>query len=666
MTDAPTVTGRPSSDPFGRFRAECDRLLRTAYSNLQKSDKKRFPELDIASSLEDPPTQQFGHLASSLSFELARVQKTKPMAIAREIVDELNKTKQHHLVESVQAAEPGYVNFKAKIEALAQLTLDAILHEGSTYGLLKTSQPQRVIVEHTSANPARPIHIGTAKNSIFGDALARILDGRGHHVKTHFYIDDTGRQVAQMAYGYKLLGERKPDGKPDEFFGKLYSITSTLAELDENKKRLNLLKKTNASDIDIVAVTKELDEWVGVAAELQSKYPVEFDLLSEKIGNDADPQLSINELIRKYEKAEPETKNLIRRVSQMVLAGFEETLRRADIHFDQWDWESDMLWSGRVSELLDRLKETGLAHNKAGAWVLDVGKAVDIHALREKLGLSKSFEVSSLTLTRSDGSTLYPTRDIAYSLYKFEKADRVINVIGVEQSLAQLQVKVAMWVLGYRKQTMNFLHFPIGLLTLEGQRMSARRGRYVTFDQLLDEALLRAKEEVDKRSSELPQEVKQRVAESLSISAVRYAMLSVEAVKSTNFTWDRALNFESNSAPFINYAYTRGLGILKKLGSLGRPSSFNRLNEPAEQNLILALARFPETLARSAEELNPTLLCLCANDLAQRFHEFYEKSDISHLQDEELKWQRASLVEATGIVLKCVTELLGMKLAERM
>ena len=666
MTSVPMVGKGSSSDPFGQFRAECESLLRDAYSNLQKSDKKRFPELDLASSLEDPPNQEFGHLASSLSFELSRVQKTKPMTIAKEIVHELGKAKVHHLVESVQAAEPGYVNFKAKIETLTQLTLDAILHEGSSYGLLKTGQPQGVIVEHTSANPARPIHIGTAKNSIFGDTLARILGGRGHAVKTHFYIDDTGRQVAQMAYGYKLLGEPKPEGKPDEFFGKIYSITSTLVELDENKKRLVLLRKTNASDIDIVAVTKELDEWVGVAAELQSKYPAEFEVLTERMSKDPDPQGSINELIRKYEKAEPETRSLIRRVSQMMLAGFEETLRRAHIHFDQWDWESDMLWTGRVSELLDRLKETGLAHSKGGAWVLDAGKAVDDHALREKLGLSKSFEVTSLTLTRSDGTTLYPTRDIAYSLYKFEKADRVINVIGVEQSLAQLQVKVAMWILGHRKQAMNFLHFPIGLLTLEGQRMSARRGRYVTFDQLLDEALLRAKQEVDKRSSELPEEVKYRVAESLSISAIRYAMLSVEAVKSTNFTWDRALNFEANSAPFINYAYTRGLGILKKLGSHERPSYFNKLIEPAEQNLILALARFPETFARSAEELDPTLLCLYANDLAQRFHEFYEKSDISHLENEELKRQRASLVEATGIVLKCVTELLGMKLAERM
>ncbi len=284
MTDTPKVARGPESDPFGQFKAECENLLREAYSNLRKFDKKRFPELNLAPTLDDPPTPDFGHLASSLSFELARVQKTKPMAIAREIVDELNKTKAHNLVESVQAAEPGYVNFRANINTLAQLTLKAILLEASTYGLLKTDQPHRVIVEHTSANPARPIHIGTAKNSIFGDTLARILQARGHRVTTHFYIDDTGRQVAQMAYGYKLLGEPKPDGKPDEFFGKIYSITSTLVELDEDKKRLALLKKTNASDIDIVAVTKELDEWVGVAAELQSKHPVEFDLLNEKVG----------------------------------------------------------------------------------------------------------------------------------------------------------------------------------------------------------------------------------------------------------------------------------------------------------------------------------------------------------------------------------------------
>ena len=658
--------GENRRNPFGQFRSECENILRGAYSRLQNKAGTVFPKIDLASTLEDPPNEEYGHLASSISFELARIQKTKPMTVASQIADEARNGEPFELVESIKAAEPGYVNFKANLLRLTQLTLDAITQREKRYGLLETKTPERVIVEHTSANPARPIHIGTSKNAIFGDTLARILRARGHDVRTHFYIDDTGRQVAQMAYGYQLLGQPEPKGKTDEFIGRIYSITSTLAEIDENKRRLALLKKTKASDIDIVAVTKSLDEWVGVAAELRSKYPEEFDLLNEHISKDPDPQKSILDLIRKYEKGERETRSLIRRVSQMVLAGFEETLRRARIYFDQWDWESEMLWTGRVSELLDRLKETGLAHSKGGSWELDVGKAVKDYDLREKLGLSPTFEVTSLTLTRSDGTSLYPTRDIAYTLYKFEWAERVINVIGVEQSLAQLQVKVAVWILGHRKEAMNFLHFPIGLLVLEGQRMSARRGRYVTFDQLLNEAFVRAREEVDKRSPDLPATVKESIAERISISAVRYAMLSVEAVKSTNFVWDRALNFEANSAPFINYAYTRGLGILKKLGKLERPTTFDRLNEPVEQNLILSLARFPENFARSAEELNPTLLCLYANQVAQRFHEFYEKSDISHLADEKLKLQRAALVEATSAVLKSVVSLLGFELAERM
>jgi arginyl-tRNA synthetase len=621
-------------------------------------------QIDIPSTIEDPPNEEFGQLASSISFELARYAKTKPIIIAQQIA--ATRVDSLALIEKVSAAEPGYVNFKINMSNFANLTLHAILTEGSDYGLLKTNSPQRVIVEHTSANPARPIHAGTAKNSIFGDTLARILKNRGHRVQTHFYIDDTGRQVATMAYGYKLLGLPEPTGKTDEFVGKIYSITATLVEIEEQKKRLGLLKKTQGADVDIVAVTKELDDWIIVASELNSKYPTEFDRLSKLVIKDPDPELSIREIIRNYEKNELHTRNLVRRVSQMVLAGFEETLRRAGIHFDNWDWESDLLWTGRVSEVLDRLKDSGFARTKGGAWELDVPRALEQFGLRQKLGLSENYEAAPLTLTRSDGTTLYPTRDIAYTLFKFEKAERVINVIGIEQSLAQLQVKTALWILGHKKEAQNFVYFPIGLLQLEGQRMSARRGRYVTFDQVLDESFLRAKEEVEKRSSELSPELKERVARRISVSAVRYAMLSVEAVKSTNFVWDRALNFEANSAPFINYAYTRSLSIRKKLGVTQSPEVYNALTEPQEESLIITLSRFPEVFVSSAEESNPTVLAQYANQLAQRFHEFYEKSDIIHVPDDNLKIQRAALADAVRIVIGTVTGLLGLQLAERM
>ena len=654
------------ANPFGSFRRECETALKKGHLSLRKTSGHGLPDLDIASTLEDPPNPTFGHLASSLSFELAKIQKRKPIEIAKTLAEITKQLAKLDLVETIEATEPGYVNFRANLPRLTELTLKSVQRAGAEYGLLKTGAPEKTIVEHTSANPARPIHIGTAKNSIFGDALARLLSARGHDVRTHFYVDDTGRQVAIMAYGYKLLNGPTPEGKPDHFIGKIYSVTSTLVEIEELKKRLALLKKTNASDADIGAATKSLDEWVGIAADLRSKYPKEFDLLGKLISQDPDPENAIGELIRKYEKNDPDTRALMRGVSRTVLTGFEETLRRARIRFDEWDWESDLLWTGRVAELLDRLKESGFTFNKGGALELDVAKAVEKFGLREKLGVSPTFEIPSLTLIRSDGTSLYATRDIAYTLYKFGRAGRVINVIGTEQSLAQLQVKVAFWIIGHRKEAEKFIYFPIGQLMLEGQRMSARRGRYVTFDQVLDETISRAKSEVDKRSPSIPDEIRQRVADRIAISAVRYAILSVEAIKSTNFVWDKVLNFETNSAAFINYAYTRSSGILRKLGRITEPKAFNLLTDPVEQALILELSKFPETFSKAADDLNPTLLCLYANLLAQRFHEFYEKSDISHVSNDELKWQRVALVLAVRTVLKTVAGLLGLELAERM
>ncbi len=665
MDQSPDSTTRGTSDPFGAFRKECLALLESGFSTLQEKSERKFPEIDLASTLEDPPDPSFGELASSVCFELSRVQKSRPMQIAKELAA-ASQSATYSLVRAVEAAEPGYVNFRADYRQLANLTLGKVLGEGSQYGLLKTDRPRRIIVEHTSANPARPIHIGTAKNSVFGDTLARLLRARGHNTQTRFYIDDTGRQVAIMAYGYQLLGQPQPEGKPDHFIGRIYSITSTLVELGEQKKRLALLKKTGGSDLDIIAVTKALDEWVGVAADLQAKHQFEFNKLSELVSKDPDPNGSVSEMVRKYEKGDMETRVLVRRVTQMVMMGHEETLREANIFYDEWDWESELVWTGRVAELLDRLKETGFLTNKRGAWELEVERAVNTFNLKEKLGVSPAFEVPSLTLTRSDGTTLYTTRDMAYSLYKFEKADEVITVIGVEQSLAQFQLRVALWILGHRKEALNYLHFPYGLVELEGRRMSARRGRYYTFDEVLQEAHLRARAEVEKRSPELSEEAKEDVAGRISVSAIRYVILSVEAAKPTNFVWERALSFETNSAPFINYAYTRGLGILRKLGTFTPEESFNLLSAPAEEQLVLHLSRFPETFVKASEDLNPTLLCLYANELAQRFHEFYEKVDISHVQDPELRAQRASLVIGVRTVIGTVAGLLGLRLAERM
>ena len=154
--------------------------------------------------------------------------------------------------------------------------------------------------------------------------------------------------------------------------------------------------------------------------------------------------------------------------------------------------------------------------------------------LKSKLGLSENNEVPPLTLGRADGTTLYTTRDIAYTIWKFKQAQKVINVIGMEQSLAQLQLKIALYALGYAEYAENLVHFAYNLVTLPGYKMSSRRGHYITFDEVLNEAVQRAYEEVSKRSPLLSEEEKRKIADFVGLGAVRYALVDVDPSKTSD------------------------------------------------------------------------------------------------------------------------------------
>ncbi|MCK5628726.1 arginine--tRNA ligase, partial [Candidatus Bathyarchaeota archaeon] len=439
---------------------------------------------------------------------------------------------------------------------LSALTLSSIRQLNSGYGLVKTNEPVKIIVEHTSVNPLHPIHIGQARNPILGDSLARILSSRGHLVSRHYYIDDVGRQSSVIAYGYTKLGNPKPDEKPDHFVGKIYTITSCLVEIKRLKNELKRAK-TDAPSAETAKINKETAEWVSIAQELEEKFPKLFSKLLASINEDEDPEDQINELNRAYESGEPQSKKLIRAVSELCLQGFRETQKRVGVFYDSWDWESGFVWSNKVAEVLKNLKKTPYVYAEGGVLEFDAEKVVKDLNLRDNLRLREEYDVPSLTLVRADGTTLYTTRDVAYTLWKFERARKVINVIGMEQSLAQLQLKIALHALGCGNYADNFVHFAYNLITLPGYKMSSRRGRYITFDEALDEAVERAYEEVSKRSPYLPEEKKRSIANFVGIGAVRYALVEVDAAKPVVFTWDRVLNLETNSAPYIQYTHAR-------------------------------------------------------------------------------------------------------------
>jgi len=647
---------------FAEFKIQCKQALKEALEKLNLSI-----EIDDL-PLSEPPSIELGELASSICFELGKKLGVNPVELAEKIVEKINLIKSNfNLIESIEQAGGGYINFKLNYFLAAKKVAEAILNsEKENYGLIKTCEPKKIIVEHTSVNPVHPIHIGQARNSIIGDAVSRMLKARGHQVFRHYYIDDMGRQTAIAAYGYKKLGEPEVTEKPDLFIGKIYSVTACLTEIQKLKLRMEELKAQPEKTEEYIELNRKLSEWISIAKELEEKYPEIFNKLSEVIiKSNVSPENEINELIKKYEEGDLEAKKLIRKVSQLCIKGFKETLAKIEVEFDSWDWESDLVWNGEVKKVLEKISATPYVFKLKGALELDVEKIVEKFSLRRILNISPGYHLPSLTLVRSDGTTLYITRDIAYTIKKFNLADEVVNVIGAEQSLAQLQLKIALFCLGRGQLALKLKHLAFGLVELPGFKMSSRRGRIVTLDEVIDEAMKRAYQEVSKRFS-LSEEEKIEVAKRIGIASIKYALLSVEPLKTVIFNWDRVLNFERNSAPFINYAYTRAGGILRKAKVTLENIDVSKLTHPLEKEILLKIIKFPEVFKNAADNLKPEDLVNFANALAENFHEYYEEVDVTHVPEEELKKARVFLIYAVRSVIKTAMELAGIKLAEKM
>jgi len=589
-----------------------------------------------------------------------------PLNIAKQLEEKANgKIQSFPLITSVKAEKPGYVNFYVDLSNLASLTFSSVKTLNFEYGYVKTKKPERIIVEHTSANPIHPIHIGHARNSMLGDSLARILEARGHKVYRHYYIDDVGRQSAIIAYGYKLLGKPKPEGKPDHYIGAIYSITSCMLEIYRLKKAIAEARKDPNRTEDLQMLQKELDDWVAVAAELEEKFPKLFQKILDKFSNAENPELEVNRILREYERGEKKTKDLIRKLSQICIEGFKQTFARCGVSIDSWDWESTFVWNGDVNRCLEALQKTPFVFKESGVLELDAEAVAEKFGLKETFGVRRDQEIPSLTLVRADGTSLYTTRDIAYSIWKFRKADRVINVIGMEQKLAQLQLKMALCALGYIEEAKRLVHFAYNLVRLPGRRMSGRRGRYVTFDELMDEAVARAYSEVSKRSPSLDESLKKKISEIVGVGAVKYALVETDPLKPVIFTWDKVLNFERNSAPYIQYSHARACSILRKTG-IAESGDFKLLKEQIECDLILTISRFPEIFIDAAENLKPYLIADYANSLADKFNTFYAALPVIKAEPTELSKARIMLVNAVRITLHNALNLIGIEAPERM
>ncbi len=554
--------------------------------------------------------------------------------------------------------EKGYVNFLVDVRRYAGIVFSSIEELGEKYGHVPDPSPKRVIVEHISANPIHPLHIGHLRNGILGDALARLLKSRGHDVKTHFYIDDVGLQVAYAAYGYSKVKDYLT-GKPDHFIGDVYTMTNLMIELLKLKKQLS-----QADEKDRAKINEKIAKIMWKLNEYKEKRPEVFEKLLSHIESSSDPEKEIRDLNRAYERGELWALKIVRDMAKKCLEGFDITLEELDIKFDSWDWESELtVWNEATQNVIEKLSETGLVEKKDGALVFRADLLAEDQELRKKLKIPQTYQVTPMTLVRSDGTTLYTTRDIAYSIWKLGRADVVINVIAIQQTLAQIQLRLALYALGYRDVGERLIHYAYEMVMLPGKKMSSRRGVYVSADEIIEETVDRALTEIEKRKIGGKEEAKK-----IGIGALKFFFLNVSPQKPITFKWERVLDFEQNSGPFVQYAYVRARSILRKAeeqGLMEKKYSIEDIGEE-EKNLVLLLGDFPSTVKFAADNLRPDIVTSYLNSLATEFNRYYDNYPVLKAPTREKRAVRLALVRMIAQVLKNGMYLLGIEPSEKM
>ncbi len=650
------------------------RLVARIVAETLKSHGVDVDERLVEYLVAEPPRPEYGDYGVPLH-RWAREAGSDPRRLAEEAGERL-KAEAGELLE-VKVIGP-YLNVVLNPVEYAKLVFEAARVEGDEYGRVKTGEPLRIVVEHTSANPVHPLHIGHARNMSLGDSLARLLRARGHTVQTRYYINDMGLQAAVLVYGVRLLGGKRfldelPRGvKPDHYLGLVYAMTHTLADISKVKKELEEARRSGDEE-RARRLQDELDKLVAAAARLREREPQLFDKLADAMRSVEDPWGEIYSLVRAYEfRDDEEIVELFRDVTGKVMEGIKETMARFDALTEKWDWESDLVWSGEVARILEEARRSPYFTLHKGAPALDLSEIQKDPEVREKLGLPKTFEIPPLILQRSDGTTLYTTRDIAYTLRKFREfnADRVVNVIAAEQRLEQLQVRLALIALGYRREALNTIHYAYEMVNLPGRSMSGRRGEYVDLDGLYESVKARALEEIEKRSPGLPEEEKERIAHQVAVGAIRFTLVSVSASKPITFRVEEALDFERNSAPYLQYTHARAHNILAKWG---KPIPWDEVNyeaargEPVERaELVKLLAVYPHVFAKAADELRPELLAQHLLRIADVFNRWYPKDPVIHEEDAGARAFKLALVYSVRAALRSGMSLLGIPAPERM
>ena len=603
---------------------------------------------DVSFSVE-PAKPGFGDVSSNIAFLLAKQLKKSPKDIAELFSEHYNKSV-NTLVTKSEAHPSGYLNFFANWEKLSQL----ILSESNldTFGFVELGNKSTIVVEHTSVNPNKALHIGHIRNIIIGDTISRILRKADYRVNVLNYIDDSGLQVADILLGFTHLGfsQEPPDGKKfDHYCGDDVYVKTT--QKYEEDSSLEEIRKS---------ILKDLEDESSDIAKLA-------DIVTRK-----------------------------------VLTNQLKTCWNLSVTYDCLNFESQIIRSGLWSKIFEKLKDMKLVEfendgKNAGCWVIrGDGKeedkvivrsngvatyvAKDIPYAAWKLGLVEDpFYYEKYTTSQSGAHELWQTTLNPNNSKENFTGQKVITVIDSRQARLQKIVTDLMGKfksapdayvhLGYESVTLSSDTAKTLGLETDGKQaqMSGRKGLYVSADSVYELLRERVIAETTKRRPEIDSSEIETIAHNVSVGTLRYEMIKQDLDKIITFDLTKSLSLDGDTAPYIQYTFARASRILEKSGRT--PSidvDYSLLVEKSELDLVKTIGLFGIHVRDAANNLSPKVVAKYCHDLAVSFNSFYEKNKVLGLDDEKLEDTRLCLVNSFKMTLENALDLLGIDTPSRM
>ncbi|MEX0763923.1 MAG: arginine--tRNA ligase [Nitrosopumilaceae archaeon] len=609
--------------------------------------KLNYPQTEF--EVTEASRSEFGDVSCNVAFLLAKLLKKKPFDIAKQISEEYQKNL-GQFVKQVVPHTSGYVNFFANYSALNTSTITASLDKN--YGSVNIGNKTKIVVEHTSVNPNKALHIGHVRNIIVGDTVSRILAKAKYDVKILNYVDDSGLQVADIIVGFKYGGfseEPPKDQKFDHYCGDIVYVRTT--EKYETDKKLVELRTT---------VLKDLEEGTSDTASFANK------------------------------------------ITRRVLAEQLKTCWRLGVTYDCLNFESQIVSSNLWKTVFEKMKELqiiGLDQEgkNAGCWVIksegnDEDKvlvrsngiatyiAKDIPYAAWKLGILEDPFYYTTYGEQPGGKTLWQTVLEKNANTKLDfTGEKVITVIDSRQS--RLQKIITKLMSSFKSQEGAYVHLGYEAVTLSAEtakmlnvdtggkqiQMSGRKGIYVNADYVLDILGVKTYEEAKKRNPELDEVRLVEIAELVAVGALRYTMIKQDLDKIITFDMMESLSLEGDTGPYIQYAHARAARILEKAGMEPKFNvSFDNLNTDHEINLIKMIGKFDIQIEDAAKNLSPKVIARYCYDLAVAFNAFYEHVKVLSAENKSLVNTRLCLVYIFKETLAKALDVLGIASPDRM